>query len=211
MSAFFPHVALTTDGKFLLSLASSFSLVILSGLLLHWSGLGLGRQQWVIALAGLSIGLLGIAAINQKRRGTIGAADTQRRQERYEYLGAAISLTILVLIAGGAIGYAHINAVRLGANPPPQLWILEEKHAGARTAIIGVYNTQDSPLVGRLQVSVNGNILYSSSPLQVAPQGVWRQRVDLSPDLPERSLIEATLTSLEEPKHGYRRATLWVQ
>jgi uncharacterized membrane protein len=213
LAAIFPKSKLSGVERFVLSIALSLAVVILTGLLLHLSQSGLSPLAWSVSLSLLTwpvafyaLARREIANHNESEEVSLPPPTPAPR------LGLRMRQAALVL----ATGIVVLSAIIISLRPAPaqelagytQLWLLPIGEERTRAVWLGINSHEFAPRTYRLELQVNGQAWHTLDDLALAPGETWYTVVMLPPDWNGRGELTARLYPQDEPEQIYREVVL---
>jgi uncharacterized membrane protein len=178
--------------------------VIFSGLLLHWTSLGLRAVAWAIVLGDTTLVFSLVALV---RRWRWIADDAPGRGLGLTLLQGA-QLGMAALLVGGALMLARDGATERRGDGFTQLWALPADASGQGSLRLGVSNRESKIMHYRLDITSDGSVVRSWPLIALAPDEQWETMVAL-PARPGPTAFEAELYKLDTPETAYRRVVFW--
>jgi len=204
VAAAFPANRLGAVERLLFSLGASLAVAGLTGLLLHWTALGLRPAAWAVALGNLTLVSSLIALLRRWRQPA--NAPVQRGTGLTLSQGGLLGLAALLVAA--AVVVARDGAIQQRATGFTQLWVLPDSAAKADSVRLGVSNREPGQIGYRLLVTASGTIIGSWPRITLGPDEQWEATVALPTAQPAVATVEAVLYRLDAPETVYRRVLL---
>jgi len=201
VAAAFPASQLGTIERLLFSLGASLAVAALSGLLLHWTALGLRPTAWALVLSNLTLVASLIALV--RRRQQPASEPIQHRVGLTLSQGGLLGLA--ALLVAGSVLIARDGAIQQRATGFTQLWVLPDSAAQADSLRLGVSNREPGQIGYRLLVTASGTIIGSWPRITLGPDEQWQATITLPTAQPAAATVEAVLYRLDAPETAYRR------
>lgn len=160
--------------------ALTMSIPVLGGLLLYVLHFSLNRRSWTVLLVGTTFA--GFATLPALRRKRVNSSAAPPQNDARRTWIASISyrrlatLTLALVLAGGAVAMASAGAARQKYGGFTQLWLSPD---GATRDVLGVTNEQGSVSDFRLVVHRSGSqaLIYN---LRLRQGQTWRRSITAS-------------------------------
>ena len=210
-SALFPNRSLGVAERLVFSLGLSLTIVILGGLVLNWTPIGLRTGSWVLLLGGITLGASAVALPRRRGQGTpvpgrgrVGNIGLTLRQ--------GLLLGVAALIVCGAVAVSIIGAERQSYAGFTQLWILPAGSAKAENAVsLGVDNMEATAMEYTLTVNLGGKVVKEWTSIDLNPNGKWEATLVLPQTGHAGAVrVEADLYRADAPTAIYRHVVLWL-
>ncbi len=212
-AAIFPRRDQGFAEMLVVSLASSLIVVILLGLLLNLTPMGLRTPSWAIAL---STTTLLACVIADKRRRPYPYHTVFSGRFRLQSVGFTLDQWLMigmaVVVVAGAFALSMIGAVQQPRKGFTQLWMLSGNNTSTHSMVqLGVNNLEGGPMHYQLIVNMNGKIV-KTWPMLALQSGMQWQSTLILPAAPHNKTlrIEATLSLENTPDTAYRHVVLWL-
>ncbi len=204
--AMFPRRYFGLPERVLLSLGLSLIIIALGGLVLYWLGWSLLAATWAIVLSGFT---LCASAIAWWRRRRSHSADSLLPKPHFNLsLRDGLLFGLAILVAVAAIELARMPTPPQGVTGYTLLWMIPAGDGNANDYRLGVNSMEFSAASYRLQVTLDGKVIYEWPELQLAPGESWEAPIALQADRAPAGSVEATLYRLDNPGVVYRHVKL---
>jgi uncharacterized membrane protein len=188
-------------GRLPVSVATTFCLTAVSGLLLTWSSIGLTRFVWVPLLAGVTI-LSAALAWRRATPSTISVSKPRLRKPGWP----ALALLAAAALVAAAVALARTPLSASNVRGYSALWILPGKD-GPDSVRIGVINSELGETSYRIVIYAEGRAVFGR-PLTLSTGERWSGVIDVSSIPRAKRSFDARLFKREAPDMPYREATL---
>ena len=216
MRALFREQAFGNAERLIFSLGLSLSIVILGGLALNLTPVGLQARSWAVLLGVVTLGASAVAILRQRRQGEAAEGWSGFKSIRLTFRQGLL-LGLAVLIVGGAFAVSIIGAQQQPRSGFTQLWMLPTSgSAKAQDSVsLGLSNKESTPMQYRLTLEINGKVIKEWSAIDLSPNQQWDATLVLRQSLPSSSAtapakVEAILYRASNPKTMYRYVVLWL-
>jgi uncharacterized membrane protein len=213
LAVIFPEGKLSGVERFVLSIALSLAVVILTGLMLHLSQSGLSPLGWSVSLSLLTwpvafyaLARREIAVHNESQEVSLPLPTPAPR------LGLKMRQAALLL----ATGIVTLSAILISLRPAPaqelagytQLWLLPVGQEQTSAVWVGINSHEFVLQTYRLELQVNDQEWYTLDELSLAPGENWYSVVMLPLDWNGRGELTARLYPQDQPDEVYREVVL---
>ena len=192
-------------GRLLISLGLSLTLLVLGGMALDWTAVGLQGRSWAGFLVGLTLAASGVAAYLRLRSG--GSLPHVRMDIS---LAQALLLLLAGLVAAGALLLGRSPAPSDGLQGYTLLWLLPADPQHPEDIPVGISSREFAPTSYRLELSLNEQPFLAWPEIDLQPGQMWKTKVELPGSIPDRATLEALLYRRDAPGLVYRRAKIWL-
>jgi len=186
-----------------LSIGTSLTVAVLTGLLLHWTPWGLQAVSWSVALGGVTLAAAACAILQRRwRAAPAGAAGTTRHAihtatHRAPVLrlgiGSSFLLAAAALIVVGTVYLARLSTNSRTAVGFTQVWMLPAGDVPATTVRLGVSSHEQAETQYILRLDVDGSPLQTWSSIVLAPGQTWEATAAIPADDGTPMVAEARL------------------
>ena len=208
-AALFPPRSLDTAERCLFSIGLSLAVAALLGLALHWTPWGLQASTWVIALSGTVLGASTIAWMRRRQDHALATSPVHMRLD--VSLRQGLLLGLAVLVTGAAIKLAQMPSPPDGVSGYTLLWMIPVDGETADHLRLGVNSMEFDTIAYRLQLIVDGQVMYEWPELRLAPGESWETTGKLQRDQVRPGSVEAHLYRLDDPKTVYRHVKFQLE
>jgi len=200
ISAIFPESSLSRLERFLFAIGLSLAVVILSGLVLIISPLGLQTNSWLIILAVINL-VASLIAI--WRRWPVSVKQTT--PARF-YLPArqVLLLGLAILVIGFSLKLTLTPRSPGNIQGYTSLWILPGPTTQPDTLLVGIHSQEFETTHYSIQVIYNGQPIKKWPDISLEPGTQWQQNISIPTG---QGLVEAVLYRLDNPGIVYRRVS----
>lgn len=197
----FHNRSLSAAYRLLFSIGLSFTIAVMSGLILNLLPGGLQAISWALWL-GLVTGVFSLLAAHLRRGATMNGTHMVRfRLAVYPALICALALLVAIFV----FLYATFGAIKQPYPGFTQLWMIPEAQTGKSCAVsLGVRSFESTPVTYRITMTVMGVQKTSWPSVVLASQQVWTQLVQIPPTAAANVYVEAQLYRLDKPGTVYR-------
>lgn len=209
ISALFPHPSFGIPERAVFSLGLSLVIVILGGLVLNLTPLGLRASSWSLLLSGIILSTSAITLF--RRRGQNMSISVQSGAVGITfYQGLLVGMAVLVL--GAAITMSVIGAKNQPYPGFTQLWLLPATGNHSKNTVrLGVNNLELSSTEYTLSLHVGGKVVKVWPSIVLDPDKKW----EATYTLPQTGFVgtvkvEAELYLADAPTKMYRHVVLWL-
>ena len=202
--ALLPKIELGMVERLLLALGASLAITILGGLVLNLTPWHLQPRLWIVLLTATTL-LAGLVA--WVRQAQQPARIAPARPIGFT-LPQGLLLALAVLVAGVALNLNYRPAPHQGFQGYTLLWMLPDKASSQQVVRLGVNSKEFTKTTYRLQVKVDGQVVYERPAIELQPNGQWEDRIELSAQQASAGTVEAALYRLDAPESIYRQVLL---
>jgi uncharacterized membrane protein len=210
-SSLFPRRVFGVPERLVFSLGLSLAVVILGGLALNLTPVGLRASSWSVLLSGITLAASAVALV--RRRGQSTSAPGWLRAGNFSFtFRQGLLLGLAAVIVCGAVAVSIIGALRQSYPGFTQLWILPAGGAIAENAVrLGVSNMESTAMEYRLAVNVDGKVVKEWPSIDLNPNEKWEATLVLPPTGSAGvARVEADLYRVEASTTIYRHVVLWL-
>jgi uncharacterized membrane protein len=229
MAATCPGPSVWGAERLALSIGTSLTVAVLTGLMLHWTPWGLQPVSWSVALGGVTLVAAACTVIQWRWRsvpgGAAGAAGraartTNRRAAPVLHIGVGSSLLLAsaALIVVGTVYLARLSATSRTAVGFTQVWMLPAGDASATTVRLGVNSNETTETQYILRLDVDGAPLQTWPSIVLGPGQTWEATAAIPAEAGAPMVAEARLyrvdgqamtdEALSDPSGAYRRVMM---
>jgi uncharacterized membrane protein len=237
-AAIFPGNQLRALERFLLTLGLGLSILILTGLLLHFMPSGLRAEAWAGILFLFGAIAAGIAYLRREMANTKGifqsrshshspARPTKEKSDSRPVTGKhiqstlannrladlllvlALSLSVLIVVISAAI--AFMPAPQAPFQGYSLFWMMPRHSSGMEQVELGVRSMEFQTQTYRIELYLGDQLVQQWEDIQLAPQRQLTILLDLDENWPENQGLEARLYLEGQTERPYRMVRLSPQ
>jgi uncharacterized membrane protein len=199
-----PTLRLGFAERLLLIIGSSLAFVVLTGVFLDITSVGIWPRSWLV---GLGSGALILAIWAMLRQAHKGATMSWAVFNLWRLWPIGLALLLLLV----ALQVARTPAPNLGYRGYTMLWMLPDNTDRMDVMRIGVESKEFTAVSYKLQVKMDGAIAHEWPSITIRPNERWENRIELTHDQPLPDTIRAELYRLDAPEALYRYVVLTSQ
>jgi uncharacterized membrane protein len=209
-AALFTGQALKAPKRIVFTLGLSLVIVVLAGLLLNLTPIGLQAGSWAVFLGAITLASSVIALIRRQRQ-NLPASGGINAWNIGLSLPQGLLLGLAALIVCGAFAVSIIGAEHQPYPGFTQLWLVPASGSNQQhTVNIGLSNMESTTMEYRLVVNVNGKVVKQWSTIDLNPNGKWDTTLAIPLSSAGSAKVEADLYRTNAPRSLYRHVVLWL-
>ncbi len=212
--------------RLMLTLGLSIAVLVITGLGLHVSTLGMSTPNFVAGICIVTIASAITALVRYALSANNWRDDTDQAKRMPVVFRLNVPVCILAaFIAGGAVALAVHTANTVPPSDIVQLWMLPvtkntSTQAAAQAAAqvakqtptqiqIGIHNVAAPESAYALQLMRSGYVLQEWPALSVTPGKTWQVTVTVNSSWPGSGPVEAVLYRQSAPGQAFRQVSFW--
>lgn len=202
--------ALKAPKRLVFTLGLSLVIVVLAGLVLNLTPIGLQAGSWAVFLGAITLAASVIALVRRQRQ-NLPASGRFSAWNIGLSLPQGLLLGLAALIVCGAFAVSIVGAQQQPYPGFTQLWLVPASGSTQQhTVNVGLSNMESTTMEYRLVVNVNGKVVREWSAIDLNPNGKWDTTFAIPSSSAGSAKVEADLYCTNAPTTLYRHVVLWL-